>query len=205
MDHERRDPINADDQARLLAYLEAAIPACDALLLSDYQKGLLGRDLIQRVVELARAHGKVSTGNLKPQGIGAHCAPDRDHAQPQRSERRHGTDAGREVRRGDAARGGPDAAAQVRRGPYPHHARRAGADAVHAGRRPGDGARPPCRRLRRGRRGRHRDLHADPGAGGGRGPAEAVTLANCAGAVVVRKVGVATASRDEILATGGPD
>ena len=88
VDHERRDPISPEEQARLLAYLEAAIPACDALLLSDYQKGLLGRELIQRAVEPARAHGKVSTGNLKPQGIGAHCAPDGDHAQPERSERR---------------------------------------------------------------------------------------------------------------------
>ena len=43
-----------EEQARLLDYLDAAIPACDALLLSDYQKGLLGRELIQKAVATAR-------------------------------------------------------------------------------------------------------------------------------------------------------
>jgi rfaE bifunctional protein kinase chain/domain len=73
VDHEKRDPINSDEEAQVLAYLETAIPYCEALLLSDYQKGLLGRDLVSKAIEAANGHGKVSTGNLKPQGIGGHC------------------------------------------------------------------------------------------------------------------------------------
>ena len=47
VDHERRDPISADVQASLLSFLSGVIKDCDALLLSDYQKGLLGRELGQ--------------------------------------------------------------------------------------------------------------------------------------------------------------
>ena len=73
VDHERRDGIGAEVQARVQAFLDAAIPGCDALLLSDYQKGLLVRDLVAKTVEAGRRLGKVVTGNLKPKGIAGHC------------------------------------------------------------------------------------------------------------------------------------
>ena len=73
VDHERRDAISAEVQASLVNFLNSAIKDCDALLLSDYQKGLLGRDLVKSVVQAGRDAGKVMTGNLKPKGIGGHC------------------------------------------------------------------------------------------------------------------------------------
>ncbi len=200
VDHEKRDPISADEQARMLDYLESAIPACEAVLLSDYQKGLLGRDLVQKVVEAARAHGKISTGNLKPQGIGGHCRLTVITLNLAEASAATGLlltedagegmlrEAGRMLLRKSGAqhilitRGahgltlfGPDAA-QVTVPAHPV--------AVYDVAGAGDTVISTLTMA----------------LASGATPAEAVTLANCAGAVVVRKVGVATATREEILA-----
>ena len=199
VDHERRDPISADEQARLLAYLEAAIPACDALLLSDYQKGLLGRDLIQRAVELARAHGKVSTGNLKPQGIGAHCAltvitlnlSEASAGTGLMLDENSGEGMLREAGRMLLRKSGADHILITR-----------GAQGLTLFTPDAEPVTVPAHPVA---------VYDVAGAGdtvistltlalaAGAAPPEAVTLANCAGAVVVKKVGVATTSRSEIL------
>ena len=199
VDHERRDAISADVQGKLLAFLGSAIGSCDALLLSDYQKGLLVRDLVASVVKQGRDAGKVMTGNLKPKGIGSHCRLTMMTLNVFEAAEASG------LLLGD---GGSDAGTLHEAGRM--LLRRSGADNVL---------------ITRGAHGLSLfssdgevfDLAAHPvevfdgtGAGdttittltlalaSGATPQEAVTLANAAGAVVVRKLGVATATRDEI-------
>ncbi len=200
VDHERRDAIGADVQASLLGFLSGAIAGCDALLLSDYQKGLLGRELVKSVVQTGRAAGKVITGNLKPKGIGSHCRLTMMTLNVFEAAEASG------LLLGD---GGSDTGTLREAGRM--LLRKSGADNVL---------------ITRGAHGlslfsadgEQFDLPAHPvevfdgtGAGdttittltlalaSGATPAEAVTLANAAGAVVVRKLGVATATRAEIL------
>ncbi len=184
----------------MLEYLTGAVPACEAILLSDYQKGLLGRELVQKAVELARAHGKISTGNLKPQGIGAHCRM---------------TVITLNLAEASAATGlllTEDAAEGMLREAGRMLLRKSGAEHILI-------TRGAHGLTLFGPEGSQVTVPAHPvavydvaGAGdtvistltlalaAGATSEEAVTLANCAGAVVVRKVGVATATRDEILA-----
>ena len=200
VDHERRDPISAEVQAALTAYLGPAIARCDALLLSDYQKGLLVHDLVAFVVKQGRAAGKVVTGNLKPKGIGTHCRLTLLTLNVFEAAEASG------LLLGDG--GGSDTGTLHEAGRM--LLRKSGTDNVL---------------ITRGAHGLSLfsadggvfDLPAHPvevfdgtGAGdttittltlalaAGAAPQEAVTLANAAGAVVVRKLGVATATRDEI-------
>ncbi len=54
-DREQRAPLHDDEQARLLAKIEAALPGCAAVILSDYHKGVLTPALIRAVINKARA------------------------------------------------------------------------------------------------------------------------------------------------------
>ena len=200
VDHERRDAVNAETQKNLLAFLQEAIAGCDALLLSDYQKGLLIRDFVASVVQQGRAQSKVITGNLKPKGIGSHCRMTMITLNVFEAAEASG------LLLGD---GGSDPGTLHEAGRM--ILRKSGADNVL---------------ITRGAHGLSLfssdgttfDLPAHPvevfdgtGAGdttittltlalaSGATPQEAVTLANAAGAVVVRKLGVATATRAEIL------
>ncbi len=200
VDHEKRDPIGPEEQARVLTYLETAIPACEALLLSDYQKGLLGRDLVQKAVEAARAHGKVSTGNLKPMGIGAHCRLTVITLNLSEASAATGLllteDSGEGMLR-EAGR------MLLRKSGAAHILITRGAHGLTLFSPDVDPVTVPAHPVA---------VYDVAGAGdtvistltlalaAGATPPEAVTLANCAGAVVVRKVGVATATREEILA-----
>ena len=200
VDHEKRDPINGEEQARLLAYLDAAIPACEALLLSDYQKGLLGRDLVQKVVAAARAHGKVSTGNLKPQGIGAHCRLTVITLNLSEASAATGLLLSDEASEGMLREAGR---MLLRKSGAEHILITRGAQGLTLFSTEGDPITVPAHPVA---------VYDVAGAGdtvistltlalaAGATALEAVTLANCAGAVVVKKVGVATASREEILA-----
>ena len=201
VDHERRDGIGAEVQARVQSYLDAAIPGCDALLLSDYQKGLLVRDLVAKTVEAGRRHGKVMTGNLKPKGIGGHCRL----TMLTLNVFEAGEASGLILGDGGGDEGNLREAVRML-------LRKSGAENVL---------------ITRGAHGLTLfgpdqlvvTLPAHPvevfdgtGAGdttittltlalaSGATPLEAVMLANAAGAVVVRKLGVATATREEILA-----
>lgn len=200
VDHEKRDPLEPEAQARVLAFLQETLPQCDALLLSDYQKGLLVRPLVEKAVEAARRHGKVSTGNLKPQGIGPHCRLTMMTMNIYEASEASGfmlgdgsseanlREAGRVLLRKSGAEN-----VLVTRGAHGLTLFSVGSESVSLPAHPVE-------------------VYDGTGAGdtvittltlalaSGATPAEAVTLANCAGAVVVKKVGVATATRDEILA-----
>ncbi len=56
-DEESRLPLQPDEQAALLAALDAHVDQASVLLLSDYGKGVLGETVIARAVVLARAKG----------------------------------------------------------------------------------------------------------------------------------------------------
>ena len=54
VDRERRDPLRAETQEKLLRLLFAALKRLDALVLSDYNKGLITDDLADRVISVAQ-------------------------------------------------------------------------------------------------------------------------------------------------------
>lgn len=56
-DFERTAPIDADLAARLLEAVEAALAAVQGVVLSDYGKGVLTGDVLDRVISSARARG----------------------------------------------------------------------------------------------------------------------------------------------------
>jgi rfaE bifunctional protein kinase chain/domain len=53
VDHERREPLRAETQEKLFRYLIAALKHLDALVLSDYDKGLITDDFADRVLSAA--------------------------------------------------------------------------------------------------------------------------------------------------------
>lgn len=56
-----RAEVGAAAQARIVAYLEGALPHFDALVVSDYEHGVIGHAIIAAALPLARAHGLVIT------------------------------------------------------------------------------------------------------------------------------------------------
>lgn len=59
LDQLSRAPMAAGVEADLVRFLQARIPHVDAVLISDYESGVVTPDLIRTVSELARAHGKI--------------------------------------------------------------------------------------------------------------------------------------------------
>lgn len=57
VDREKKDPPGEKAQAALLAGIASLIPSVDGVVLSDYRKGVLTRELVAEVVDLARRHG----------------------------------------------------------------------------------------------------------------------------------------------------
>ncbi len=58
LDHETLEPVDASVEQRLLAALEAEIPACHLVCIEDYNKGLLSDALCQKIISMARAAGR---------------------------------------------------------------------------------------------------------------------------------------------------
>jgi D-beta-D-heptose 7-phosphate kinase/D-beta-D-heptose 1-phosphate adenosyltransferase len=56
-DRERSDDIAADLEDGLVGRLRSALPSCGALVVSDYQKGVVTKRLMRTVVSLARRRG----------------------------------------------------------------------------------------------------------------------------------------------------
>ncbi len=70
IDHENPRPINADLEEALLKKIKTIIPKVDAIILSDYNKGLLTPLLCAEVIALAKKYHKIITGDPKPDNIG---------------------------------------------------------------------------------------------------------------------------------------
>jgi D-beta-D-heptose 7-phosphate kinase/D-beta-D-heptose 1-phosphate adenosyltransferase len=58
LDHEETRPLRPEQEAKLIAYIRAQMPACDAVCLEDYNKGLLHPDFCRKVIALAREMNK---------------------------------------------------------------------------------------------------------------------------------------------------
>jgi len=63
-DWESAEPLGASDRARMCALVEKLAHACDAVVLSDYAKGLFSRDLVE-----AASVAPVVTADPKPKNI----------------------------------------------------------------------------------------------------------------------------------------
>ena len=59
VDNETTRPINSYTGKFLVKFLEEEIPKCQAIVFEDYNKGLLTRSLIRKVIEIARKHSLI--------------------------------------------------------------------------------------------------------------------------------------------------
>ena len=68
IDHLHRRPVAGEVEKAIVAHLEALVPQVDAVLISDYQAGVASEAVVAASLESARQHGKLATvdsqGNL---------------------------------------------------------------------------------------------------------------------------------------------
>jgi D-beta-D-heptose 7-phosphate kinase/D-beta-D-heptose 1-phosphate adenosyltransferase len=64
-DHEVRKPITGQVQERLIALLEEIVPTADAVLVEDYNKGLIVTPFIRELRRICARHGKILTVDPK--------------------------------------------------------------------------------------------------------------------------------------------
>jgi len=64
-DRESKSPIDKELAEQLINTVEKTIDQADALIIQDYNKGLLTGDLITRVIEIAKTHQKIITVDPK--------------------------------------------------------------------------------------------------------------------------------------------
>jgi D-beta-D-heptose 7-phosphate kinase/D-beta-D-heptose 1-phosphate adenosyltransferase len=66
VDYERRRGFTEEQRAQALARFEALLPSLDAVILEDYDKGLLDQALVDAIIGAARNQGKIVTVDPKP-------------------------------------------------------------------------------------------------------------------------------------------
>jgi D-beta-D-heptose 7-phosphate kinase/D-beta-D-heptose 1-phosphate adenosyltransferase len=76
VDREDRRAVSSQDEAALLKEIRAGLPDADAVLFSDYSKGVLTRPVVAAAVEMARRAGKLVVANPKPASIGQYAGID---------------------------------------------------------------------------------------------------------------------------------
>lgn len=59
IDRETIDPLSAEIEAKVIAQMEKAIPLHDAVILSDYNIGLLTENVINKAIELCHKYNKI--------------------------------------------------------------------------------------------------------------------------------------------------
>ncbi len=69
VDREDREPLSDSIAERLLSEVASHLGECDAVIFSDYNKGVMVPSIAVRAVELARAMGRVCTVNPKPMNV----------------------------------------------------------------------------------------------------------------------------------------
>lgn len=69
VDREERSPVSSEAADALIAGAAAALPGVDAVLFSDYSKGVLTGPVVAEIRALARDAGKPVFANPKPAGI----------------------------------------------------------------------------------------------------------------------------------------
>jgi D-beta-D-heptose 7-phosphate kinase/D-beta-D-heptose 1-phosphate adenosyltransferase len=66
VDREKRTSYTGPQKERALAQFDALLPSLDAIIIEDYAKGLLDQPLVDQVVSLARSAGKIVTVDPNP-------------------------------------------------------------------------------------------------------------------------------------------
>lgn len=66
VDREQRRGLSDDQRTRVLAHFEKLLPSLDAIIMEDYDKGLLDQPLVDAIVNAARAAKKIVTVDPKP-------------------------------------------------------------------------------------------------------------------------------------------
>jgi D-beta-D-heptose 7-phosphate kinase/D-beta-D-heptose 1-phosphate adenosyltransferase len=199
VDHEKRGNLSDGALADLLASLERLCETADAIILSDYIKGVVAPEVIAKTVALSRRRSIPLTGNLKPRTISSESALTVLTLNLLEASQATTGDALDSDERLDAA--GSELLAKtgsahilITRGAHGLNLYSADAAPQHVPARPVE-------------------VYDVAGAGdtvisamtlalaAGATPLEAVTLANHTAAEAVKKVGVATVSPGEILET----
>lgn len=65
IDQEVKSDIGSEIERRILGVLSSHLSSIDAIILEDYNKGVMTRGLIRTVIELARKHGRIVTVDPK--------------------------------------------------------------------------------------------------------------------------------------------
>lgn len=65
IDKESRHPISPETRSRLLTRIADILPACDAIIFEDYDKGVLSDLLVSEIILLARKHNKLTVVDPK--------------------------------------------------------------------------------------------------------------------------------------------
>lgn len=65
VDREHRQDLSPDSEGLVLARLKRLIPSCDAVLIEDYNKGLITSRVLAGALELSRRHRKIVTVDPK--------------------------------------------------------------------------------------------------------------------------------------------
>ncbi len=65
VDREHRQDLSPDCETRVIARLKRLVPACDAVLIEDYNKGLITGRVLEAALELAGRHRKIVTVDPK--------------------------------------------------------------------------------------------------------------------------------------------
>jgi len=201
VDREVRAPLPPDVAQSLIERAIQLLSVCDALLFSDYDKGVLGRALVRALIESARARSLPVTANPKPPSATFYEGADVAQFNKGEADTALGTTHGFESAEDDTFHASGTrlrALLGVRQLLVTRSAQGLtlfGEDGNHADIAP------------------HRvDVFDGTGAGdstisgltlalaAGATPLQAAAIGNAAGGAVVRKVGVATAAPAEILA-----
>jgi rfaE bifunctional protein kinase chain/domain len=66
IERETRTPLSAAQRERALAQFSVLLPSIDAVILEDYAKGLLDQELADAIISLTRAAGKIVAVDPKP-------------------------------------------------------------------------------------------------------------------------------------------
>lgn len=195
IDHVDRSEIDAPAKAAILAVLQQRLPEADALLISDYENGVIAQDIIAAALSLARQHGVLVTvdshGDLYRFRGATVATPNQPEAEATTGIRICDEpslrEAGRRLLEGMDAR-----LVLITRG----------SDGMSLFERNGREVHLPAWHLE--------DVRDPTGAGdtvaavftlalvSGAEPYEAAYLANVAAGLVVRKLGAATTTRDEL-------
>lgn len=66
IDFETTEYLNEKDEAELFSRIKSLVGQCDAVILSDYAKGVFTKDFAQRVIAEAKKHGIIVLADIKP-------------------------------------------------------------------------------------------------------------------------------------------